>query len=472
LANIIISPRSGQLSRIVLAALAGPSVPLAALSLPLVVYLPAYYSGSLGLSLSLVGTIFMLVRLGDICFDPVFGSIIDANRGKARYRIWLIIGAPLVMLGMGMLFMAKPGITGTYLALWLTVAYAGWSIVTLAQLALAANVSPDYNERARIYSWWQVAFLIGMLAVTTLPNWIMKNGGNPAVGMTAMAWFVIAITPIFVLITALVVRERDIPSDHAKSGLLEYFKLFKRPIVRQVIAVELLFGLAAGISSTLILFYFTQAKGIQRGDIGVIMISNFCMAMIASPLWAKLATKFGKHRALTFSGILYFIMQSAILFVPVGSLLFACIALGITGTTAGSISLLPRAMIADISDVERLDSGVDRTGIFFALLIGTWKLGQALSVGITFWALDFVGFSPKPGAINGEQAINGLMILYTVIPGALGLGAGLMIWNYPLTAERHAKVREALETKGQQSAEELVDTHLGGVHPAMGGSAS
>jgi Na+/melibiose symporter-like transporter len=466
------TPQHARLSRIVLAALAGPSVPLAALSLPLVVYLPAYYTSSLGLPLSLVGTIFMLVRLGDIGFDPIFGAIMDASKSKARYRIWLIIGAPLVMAGMAMLFMAKPGVSGAYLALWLIGAYAGWSIVTLAQLALAANVSPDYSERARIYSWWQVAFLIGLLAVMTLPNLILRNGGSAGAGMTAMAWLVVAITPIFVAITVLVVRERPIPSEHAKSGLLEYLRLFKRPIVRQVIAVELLFGLAAGIAATLILFYFTQAKGLQRADLGTILICHFVMAMIATPLWAKLATKIGKHRALTLSGLVYFFAQSAVFLVPYGSLLFASILTAITGSTLGSVSLLPRAMIADISDVERLDSGVDRTGIFFALLIGTWKVGQALSVGLAFWALDFVGFSAAPGAVNGPQAMNGLIVLYTFVPAALSLVGGLIIWSYPLTAERHAKVREAIEAKRRRSVEDLVEGPLSGIHPAIGGSAS
>jgi Na+/melibiose symporter-like transporter len=185
------------------------------------------------------------------------------------------------------------------------------------------------------------------------------------------------------------------------------------------------------------------------------------MAMIATPLWARLATKIGKHRALAISGVVYSIAQTGMFFIPFGSVLAASIAHGITGTVLGAVSPLPRAMIADVSDVERLDSGVDRTGIFFAVLIGTWKVGQALSVGMAFWALDFVGFSPAPGAVNGEHAMSGLITLYTLIPAALSLAAVLVIWNFPLTAERHAKVREELEARLRVPVQASLETASG-----------
>ena len=68
-----------------------------------------------------------------------------------------------------------------------------------------------------------------------------------------MAWVVIAITPVLVAITALVVRERPTATSgaHSNSGLREYLKLFKRKIVRRLILVELFFGLASGMASRL-----------------------------------------------------------------------------------------------------------------------------------------------------------------------------------------------------------------------------
>ena len=130
-----------------MAALAIPSVVLSAFTLPLAVYLPSYYSGDLGLDLTAVGTAFMVVRLLDIGIDPLLGFLMDRTRTPiGRYRPWMILGAPLIMLAIGMLFMAERGVGIAYLLTWLLFAYGGWSVLGLAQLSLAANVTTDYHE--------------------------------------------------------------------------------------------------------------------------------------------------------------------------------------------------------------------------------------------------------------------------------------------------------------------------------------
>src|SRR3546814_2936335 len=70
--------------------------------------------------------------------------------------------------------------------------------------------------------------------------------------------------------------------------------------------------------------------------------------------------------------------MSLFFLVPVGNFALVALIQCASGVGYGAISLLPRAMMADISDEERLDSRADRTGLLFALLIGTWKIGQAL----------------------------------------------------------------------------------------------
>src|SRR5215210_16993 len=95
----------------VLAAFAGPCLPLAAMGLPLVVYLPEYYSNALGLPLATVGAAFMGVRLLDIMFDPFIGGVMDRTRTRwGRFRPWLALGAPPLMLATYALFMAAHGV--------------------------------------------------------------------------------------------------------------------------------------------------------------------------------------------------------------------------------------------------------------------------------------------------------------------------------------------------------------------------
>jgi len=73
------------------------TAPVGALSTPLLVNLPPYYAGLLGLSLSAVGLIFGAVKLLDIFVDPAIGMLMDRTRTRlGRYRVWLIASAPIL----------------------------------------------------------------------------------------------------------------------------------------------------------------------------------------------------------------------------------------------------------------------------------------------------------------------------------------------------------------------------------------
>ena len=58
-----------------LAAYSGISLPMAAMGMPIAVYLPRFYSEGLGLSLITVGLIFTVARVWDVVTDPAMGYI-------------------------------------------------------------------------------------------------------------------------------------------------------------------------------------------------------------------------------------------------------------------------------------------------------------------------------------------------------------------------------------------------------------
>src|SRR5579864_5805145 len=93
-------------------AFALPGLPVGALAVALSVYLPRYYASHIGLSLAAVGAAFGIVRLVDMCFDPVIGVVMDHTRTRlGRYRIWLLSAAPLLGVPVYMLFLAPTGVS-------------------------------------------------------------------------------------------------------------------------------------------------------------------------------------------------------------------------------------------------------------------------------------------------------------------------------------------------------------------------
>ena len=121
------------------------------------------------------------------------------------------------------------------------------------------------------------------------------------------------------------------------------------------------------------------------------------------------------------------------------------------GLSFGAFNLLPRAMMADAGDELRLESGSDQTGVLFALLISSWKLGGALAVGLSFVALALVGYKPALMMNNTPEAISGLELVFAGPSALLFLLGAWLAFTYPLTRDRHAVIRAELDALDARS---------------------
>lgn len=444
-------------SNAVLAAYASPTLPLAGLGLPLVVYLPEYYVSELGLSLSVVGMAFLLVRLADIVLDPILGGLMDRTRSKwGRFRPWLAASVPLLMAASYALFMAKPGIGPVFLWAWLIVVYIGFSMAVLAQTAWGAVLSPDYQQRSRIYGFWSAGNVVGMILVLLLPPLVaFAFKGDHAAGVRAMGWFIIVLMPLTALLAGVVVGEPPAPAQRHEAGLKQYLGLLKSSTVQKLLVADLLMGLAPGIGGALFFFFFERIKGIPKDQAGILLLVYFVAALAGAPLWPWIAKTMGKHTSLAIAGVMYAVFQVAAVITPSGINLFGVAVLVLAGLPYSAAPLLVRSMMADIGDEERLNTGVDRTGLLYAIVNGTVKLGFALAIGV-FLVLEKLGFDPKIPSAQGDTA---LIVLYTVVPAALGVLVSVIIVRYPLDAKRHAEIRAQLGARDAAQAHAEASPH-------------
>lgn len=440
---------SVSLSRRELALYAGPCLALAGVGLPLIALLPAYYASVLGLNLGAVGVVFMAVRLVDIGLDPLLGVLMDRTRTPwGRFRPWLTGGAPIMMAATALLFFAPRGVGPLYLGAGLTLAYAGWSICVLAQSAWGALLSADYHERSRIYSWWQAFNLLGLLLILLAPVVAARWGLNTQRdSMRAMGALLIVLYPLTTAAAVAFVREPAPAGDRPRARLSDWIALFRLDCVRRVMLVDLVLGLGFGMQASLFLFYFEAAKGIPPLTANLLLLAYFLAGLAGGPIWTLLAKRIDKHRALALSCLFYLAGLAALCLTPWGGLAWAALAAVIAGLPYSAPNLLSRSMMADAGDEELLQTGVDRTGLLYAVLNSSTKVGAALAVGATFVGLDLVGFSAQ-GAHNTTSALTGLALLFLAAPAALNLVGAALLIDYPLTSARFDEIRAGLAQTG------------------------
>jgi GPH family glycoside/pentoside/hexuronide:cation symporter len=436
----------GHLSLAGVLAFASVSIPIAALQLAISVHLPRYFASSIGLELAVVGAAFGLVRLIDIPIDAGIGVAMDRTRTAfGRYRVWMLVGAPILMLGFYMLLSANQGVGLPYLVGWLLVMYLGYSGVYLSHLAWGARLAPTYQQRSRIFGAITGLGVIGAMAVLLIPVVMGQQGYDEAQGVRAMIWFIIGATPVTVLIVLTSTRE-TIAKDHSTSfRARDYLTLIARGNVLRLLAADFFVTLGPGWMAALYLFYFRDSRGFSIAEANVLLMIYIAAGFAGAPFTAWLANRISKHRALMFNTTLYSVGLMILPFLPAGNFMVFAPLMFVVGAMAAGFTVMIRALAGDIADELRLDSGREWMGLVYAVTNATTKLAQAGAVLFTFnFALTAVGYQAKMGAVNTPEAIRGLELAYIVGPIVFVMIAGGCFLGYRLSPERHAEIRHKL----------------------------
>ncbi|NJO33942.1 MAG: MFS transporter, partial [Rhodospirillales bacterium] len=240
---------------------------MAAMTLPLTIFLPAFYASVIGINLAVVGIVFTVVRIADLFFDPFVGGLMDrTNTRWGRFRPWMVLGAPVVMIGAAMLFLASPGVGPLYLASALVIAYGGYSIVILSQMGLGATMTPDYKERSRVFAWWQIFNLCGLILVLLFPPALtLVMHVDQTVTVRSMGLLILVLTPITIIAATIMVPDpaRTGKQGHQHLPIAAYLSLFRLKSTRLLLLTVLFNGLALGISASVFVFFFQLMKNIS-----------------------------------------------------------------------------------------------------------------------------------------------------------------------------------------------------------------
>lgn len=209
-----------------------------------------------------------------------------------RFRLWFTIGIPLIVAAAAMLFLAKPGVSAFYLWAGLLLVYAGTSITGLAHVAWATWALPEYNQRSRIFGWWQGANVVGILLVLLLPTVIQQVlGGTNTDAIHAMGWTVVIFLPLATLLVLFKVPEPHPTQAAEKAGWRNISDYLPWPIVGRVLIVDLLLGTGPAITGARCLLLFPGRQALRQGQASVLLLIYFVAGLIGVHLGLLLASR-------------------------------------------------------------------------------------------------------------------------------------------------------------------------------------
>lgn len=429
-------------------ALSAPALPMYAMMMPLAIFLPAYYAENLGIGMATVGAVFALGRVFDVVTDPFAGVVMDRLQHVVQRKWWLAIGAVPIALAVVNLFFIDRGASIGYIFVWLLCLYLGWTLMSVALFSWAAETSYDYHERSRVMAGIQAANSFGSVLVLLLPvmvEWFGSAGEVSELRVQTMGGLILLALPISILIAirygppSVTRAERKTPT-----SFLQGVRIAARSsALRRLLAADFAIGLNMGIGTSTSVFFIEIVLG-HPGRAGTIQLSSLLVGLAFIPLWVAIANRIEKHRAFGVTAVLSGLGGLFALWVPAGhfTLYFTgaiVLAMGISG-----MQFLPRAIMADVLDHDRAESGQERAGLYYAFLTTTLKVGLGAGIALAFFLADLGGFDPAIARSTGEgsEAIRYVTGVSSIV---LALACLLAIWRFPLGREAQAALLRTLQ---------------------------
>lgn len=448
------APADGKLTKTKLFFYSLAEMPIQVAAIPVAAFIPNYYGADLGISLVAIANVWLIARLFDGAIDPVVGYLSDRTETQwGRRRVWMVASVPIMMLAVYKVFFPDPSVGATYLLFWMIVFWTGWTMLLIPYYAWAAELSPDYHERSLITGWraW-----IGMAAnvisklIPVIALYFFGFGGTPAV-VFMIGVMMLFLIPISVGLTVTQVPERtDIKP--VRISVLKGARIMLKngPFRRLVTAFFFSFvGIAFGTAT--IVFFIRGVLGHEGGSI-VMLLFYFAAGLCGVPFWIWLSKQIGKHKAWIVSLLVYPVFSPLYLLLGEGDFYWMLPVAAITGFAGGAFHALPNSMKADVIDLDEMRTGENRAAMFFAVWSFTMKIALSFGPWLALMMLAWVGFDAAPGAQNEPEHLFGLSLVYALSPPVFFTIAAIIAWRYPITEERHSRMRAALERRRDRRA--------------------
>ena len=429
-------------------------MPIQVALIPILSLIPAYYTANLGVTMAAASGVLLGSRLFDAVTDPLIGWLSDRTNSRfGRRRLWMAASVPVFMLGVYKLFFPAGEVDAFYLLTWLIVLWLGWTLLYIPYYALGAEMSPDYDERTRVTAWRSGIGLSANVISKLVPVGAGFVLGMATIGdnLYLIGIMMLVLLPLTVGTTVAGVPER---TDYLppRLPLLHGLKVMarNRPFLRLLLAL-FINQLGSGISTVTVALFILDALH-QQEHVLLMLLVFFVFNLAGVPFWLRVARRVNKHRAWCAALFGFAGFHCVYMLLGPGDFYRMLPITACTGFLGAAFSVVPASMLADIADLDTLESGEDRAAWYFAVWSFIVKVGSSVGPALAFALLALVGYEASDGVQNTTDSILGLRMLYAFGPAVGFAICALVAWYYPLTRARHQEIRQQLETIRKSAA--------------------
>jgi len=421
-------------------------------------FLLIFYTDGALIPPALVGSALLIGKIWDAVNDPLFGWFSDRFSSKrfGKRRFFMIFGAIPLGISIALLWHVPQGLERIGVFIWIAFTFilfdSIWTLTNVPYYSLSSELTEDYDERSSLTSFRMIlavpAYIVGAALTPAIVGLFATK--YTGFGFIGIIYGVIAAAAL--LISASGLKEKpDIVANKSEISPVKAIKLtFKnKPFVR-LITAYLLMNLSFAFIKTLMAYFLIYQLNMEA-QVSIVMGLLLVVVTIMIFPWKRISEKWNKGPAYALGMAIGAVAIGMCFFLPHQPTWLIYIIAVLAGVGFAANWIFPWAMIPDVVDIDRLETGEYRSGMYFGVWGLATKISEAIALAGTGWILAMFNYMP-----NVEQTTStlfGIRLFFGPIPALFILiSLPLLIW-YPITRAVHLKVRQQLADKGILPAE-------------------
>ncbi|MFS2223032.1 glycoside-pentoside-hexuronide (GPH):cation symporter [Pantoea sp. B65] len=389
----------------------------------IMLFLSYFYTDVYGLAPAMVGIILLSVRVLDAVTDPIMGAIADRTRSRwGRFRPWLLwVSVPYVLFSV--LMFTTPNWSYESKVIYAFVTYflmsLSYTAINIPYCSLGGVITNDPGERVSCQSYRFVmvgiATLILSLSLLPLAQWF---GGDDKARGYQLAMAVLATIGLFMFLFCFAtVRERITPAVPSNDDLKADLKdVWKNDQWVRILLLTFCNVCPGFIRMAATMYYVTWVMQ-QSTSFATLFISLGVVGMMIGSTLAKILTdRWCKLKVFFWTNIVLAIFSTGFYFLDPHATVLIVVMYFLLNIFHQIPSPLHWSLMADVDDYGEWKTGKRITGISFSGNLFFLKVGLAVAGAMVGFLLSWYGYDAGAKQ-QSPTAINGIMLLFTVIPG-------------------------------------------------------
>ncbi|ACK71782.1 major facilitator superfamily MFS_1 [Gloeothece citriformis PCC 7424] len=412
-----------------------------------------------GLNAGLVANIVLVSKLWDAINDPLIGWFSDRIRSPfgRRYPLMVLGAIPLGFFFALIWFVPSVPNQNLLFFYYLIVGFfydISFTSVVLPLNTLASELTQKYHERTTLVSFKSAFAIGGSIFSLILAQLIFsfiddKKQQFLTLGVTAG---IIAIAVIYLCVAGTYHRyqliQKTRPALSASPPDLPFWQQLKivfsnRPFLF-VMGIYLCSWLSLQTVGVILSYFVINWMGLPETHFTQMALAVQGTALGMMFVWSFLSRKIGKKEIFCLAIPVTVIAITGLFFLQPGQIVLMYLIGVMAGLGLSAAYIVPWSMLPDVVDLDELNTGYRREGVFYGFMVQLQKLGIALGLFLVGKILEASGYisttSEQSNIVQPESALWAIRLIIAPIPALLLIIALVLAFFYPITKSVHDKI--------------------------------